>query len=77
MIGGFIVGGETEADTRVVVRGIGPSLAAFGITAALQDPIVDLKDANGATLLSNDDWQQGQPGEINQLNLDRSVFRNR
>jgi hypothetical protein len=69
MIGGFIVGGEGQADARIVVRGIGPSLAAFGITGALQDPIVDLKDANGATLLSNDDWGQGQPSEINQLNL--------
>ena len=69
MIGGFIVGGEGQSDLRVVVRGIGPSLAAFGISAALQDPIVDLKDANGTTLLSNDDWQQGQPSEINQLNL--------
>ena len=69
MIGGFIIGGETQTNTRIVVRGIGPSLAAFGITAALENPIVDLKDANGATLLSNDDWQQGQPTEINQLNL--------
>ncbi|HYJ04808.1 MAG TPA: SBBP repeat-containing protein, partial [Chthoniobacterales bacterium] len=75
MIGGFIIGGETEADMRVVVRGIGPSLAAFGISAALQDPIVDLKDANGTTLLSNDDWQQGQPTEINQLNLAPSDSR--
>jgi hypothetical protein len=69
MIGGFIVGGSGQADARVVVRGIGPSLAAFGVTGALQDPIVDLKNANGTTLLSNDDWQQGQPAEINQLNL--------
>ena len=68
MIGGFIVGGGA-APTRVVIRGIGPSLAAFGITGALQDPIIDLKNADGVTIMSNDDWQQAQPTEINQLHL--------
>jgi hypothetical protein len=75
MIGGFIVGGNGEADARVVVRGIGPSLAAFGITNALQNPTLELKNANGATLMSNDDWQQGQPAEISQLNLAPSDSR--
>jgi hypothetical protein len=69
MIGGFIIGGDGQADARVVVRGIGPSLAAFGITNALQNPTLELKNANGATLMSNDDWQQGQPTEINALGL--------
>jgi hypothetical protein len=69
MIGGFIIGPATGSTARVVVRAIGPSLTAFGITGALQDPTVDLKDANGTTLLSNNDWQQGQPVDIQQLNL--------
>jgi len=69
MIGGFIIGGDGQADARVAIRGIGPSLALFGITGALEDPIVDLKDANGATLMSNDDWPQGQAAEIVQLGL--------
>jgi hypothetical protein len=75
MIGGFIVGGNGQADARVVVRGIGPSLAEFGITAALQNPTLELKDGNGTTLISNDDWQQGQPTELNQLNLAPSDSR--
>jgi hypothetical protein len=75
MIGGFIIGGNGQSDTRIVVRGIGPSLAAFGITGALQDPIVDLKDANGTTLLSNDDWEQGQQAEIGNLALGPSDTR--
>jgi hypothetical protein len=75
MIGGFIVGGGGQADARVVVRGIGPSLAAFGVANALQNPTLDLKDANGATLISNDDWQQGQPTDLNQLNLTPSDSR--
>jgi beta-propeller repeat-containing protein len=75
MIGGFIVGGSGSADARVVVRGLGPSLGAFGVTGALQDPIIDLKNANGTTLMSNDDWQQGQPTEINSLGLAPSDTR--
>jgi Beta-propeller repeat len=75
MIGGFIVGGDGQADARVVLRGLGPSLAAFGVTNALQTPTLELKNANGTTLTSNDDWQQGQPTEINQLNLAPSDSR--
>src|SRR5205085_113714 len=69
MIGGLIIGPATASTARVVVRAIGPSLTAFGIAGALQDPSVDLKDANGTTLISNDNWQQGQPNEIQQLGL--------
>jgi N-acetylneuraminic acid mutarotase len=66
MIGGFIV---SKQDAKVVVRAIGPSLSAFGIAGTLQDPTVALKDANGSTLIDNDDWQQGQPAEIEQIGL--------
>lgn len=69
MIGGIIIGGNGGGNTQVVVRGIGPSLSAFGISGALQDPVLELKDANGATLNSNDDWMQGQAAEIQQLGL--------
>jgi hypothetical protein len=54
MIGGFII---RRADTRVVIRAIGPSLSAFGVSGALQDPTLELKDENGATLIGNDDWE--------------------
>ena len=60
MIGGFII---QSVATRVVVRAIGPSLSAFGIAGPLQDPTLELKNANGVTLISNDDWQQGRPPE--------------
>jgi len=56
MIGGFILGGGT-GDTRVVLRGIGPSLGAFGIANPLADPTLELHDANGALLDSNDNWR--------------------
>jgi hypothetical protein len=56
MIGGFILGGSNN-DTRAVVRGIGPSLADFGLSPVLADPTLELHDGNGALLISNDDWQ--------------------
>ncbi|MFN2622774.1 MAG: matrixin family metalloprotease [Chthoniobacterales bacterium] len=55
LIGGFIVGGAQSK--IVVVRAIGPSLSAAGITQPLNDPRVELHDASGATLAANDNWQ--------------------
>jgi hypothetical protein len=66
MIGGFII---QRVATRVVVRAIGPSLSAFGINGALQDPTLELKNANGSTLIENGDWQQGQPADIQKAGL--------
>ena len=59
MIGGFILGGGT-GPTKVLVRGIGPSLGAFGITNPLVDPMLELRDGNGALIDSNDDWRTNQ-----------------
>jgi uncharacterized repeat protein (TIGR03803 family) len=51
LIGGFIVTG-TEAK-KVIIRGIGPSLPLSG---QLADPFLELHDASGATIASNDNW---------------------
>jgi hypothetical protein len=56
MIGGFILGGSSS-NTQVAVRGIGPSLAQAGLSPVLADPILELRDSNGALLISNNDWQ--------------------
>jgi hypothetical protein len=58
MIAGFFISGNGGADSRVVVRALGPSLSAFGVAGALADPTLELKNSNGATLASNDEWQQ-------------------
>jgi len=57
MIGGVIIGPTGAADATVVVRGIGPSLDAAGVTGSLTDPTLELHDGNGAIIASNDDWQ--------------------
>jgi hypothetical protein len=54
MIGGFILGGNNS--TRVAIRGLGPSLSQFGLGNLLADPTLELHDANGATLIANDNW---------------------
>jgi hypothetical protein len=56
VIAGFILGNNSGND-RIVVRGIGPSLAAFGVANALANPTLALRDANGALLIANNDWQ--------------------
>jgi hypothetical protein len=48
------VGGSQTKD--VVVRAIGPSLANSGVTGALSDPMVELRDASGSLVDSNDNW---------------------
>ena len=56
VIAGFVLGGGNVND-RAVVRGIGPSLTAFGVANALADPTLELRDNNGALLAANNDWQ--------------------
>ena len=55
MIGGFILGGGSNT-SRIALRGIGPSLSQFGLNPVLADPTLELHDANGTTLVSNDNW---------------------
>lgn len=57
LIGGFIVGGNQAK--QVVARGIGPSLAGLGIAGPLGDPTLELRDADGNLIQSNNDWADG------------------
>jgi len=56
LIGGFITGSKIGA-TRIAIRALGPSLQQFGIANPLPDPKLELRNANGALLTSNDNWQ--------------------
>ncbi|HZJ37717.1 MAG TPA: hypothetical protein VFD18_00985 [Chthoniobacterales bacterium] len=62
MIGGTIIIGNDPA--RVLLRAIGPSLTNFGVPNALLDPTLELRDANGSLLASNDNWRSDQEAEI-------------
>ena len=53
MIGGVIV----TDDKTVLVRALGPTLTQFGVANALPDPALELRNAQGALVDSNDNWQ--------------------
>ena len=52
VIAGFTLGGNSGND-RIVVRGLGPA----GVPNPLADPTLELRDANGALIGSNNNWQ--------------------
>lgn len=56
MIAGFILGAG-NAETRVVVRALGPSLGAAGVSTPLGDPTLQLIDGNGTLVRQSDNWQ--------------------
>ena len=55
LINGFIIGDVASA--TVVVRALGPSLAAAGVSDPLSDPTLSVFDSNGALVGENDNWQ--------------------
>lgn len=61
LIGGFIVTGNTPK--RFMIRGIGPSLGAFGVTGVLADPVLELHKPGGV-VVTNDDWKSTQLAAI-------------
>jgi len=69
MIAGFII---VNNPLKVVVRGLGPSLAAFGVPNPLANPTLELHGANGAIILANDDWKTSQQAEITATGLQPS-----
>jgi len=63
-IAGLMVSAGSASD-RIVVRGIGPSLAAT-VGNALINPALELRDHNGSLLVSNNDWQDN-PAQAQQI----------
>lgn len=64
LIAGFIVSGTGPIGNSVVIRAIGPSLTAAGITDALQNPVLELRDSSGTLIASNDNWKDSQQSAI-------------
>jgi hypothetical protein len=70
MIAGVIVGAG-NANSRVVLRAIGPSLSQSGVANPLADPTLELYDGNGALVAANNNWKDnaGQAAEITAAGL--------
>jgi hypothetical protein len=62
LIAGFIVTGPNGSTKKVLIRGLGPSLAQFGVPNTLSDPLLELHKSDGTVI--NDNWQQGDTSQI-------------
>lgn len=72
MIGGFISGPNTKGSSTVLIRAIGPSLPVSG---ALQDPFLELHDANGNLIATNDNWKvDTQTGQSQQTEVEATTI---
>ena len=60
LIAGFVVSGVNPV--RLLIRGVGPALASFGVTGTLADPTVEVFRAGGTRVTENDDWSAGGQG---------------
>jgi hypothetical protein len=61
-IGGFIVTGTVPK--QVIVRAIGPSLAAFGVPDVLADPVLELHGSGAFATITNNNWRDTQENEV-------------
>ena len=67
LIAGFII--EGSENKTLLIRGIGPSLASFGISTPLADPTLYLFDHTGALIATNDNWKATQQAQIQAMGL--------
>jgi hypothetical protein len=66
LISGFIVGDVDSA--TVVVRALGPSLAAYGVRGVLSDPQLEIYDSTGALIATNNNWQDN----VNSIDIQKN-----
>jgi hypothetical protein len=57
MIAGLIAGPGSGTSLKVLVRALGPTLSDFGVPGALANPTLDLVNASGTVIRSNDNWR--------------------
>jgi hypothetical protein len=64
LIGGFVISGATPK--RVLIRGVGPSLGAFGVANTLADPRLTVYTSASVVIAQNDDWSVPTPINVQQ-----------
>lgn len=69
MIAGFIAGAGDGGPDNVLIRALGPSLAQRGVSDPLADPTLELHDADGTVIASNDNWKDTQEAAIEATHL--------
>ncbi|MFL6536993.1 MAG: hypothetical protein ACJ8JD_02310, partial [Chthoniobacterales bacterium] len=68
MIAGTILE-QVPSSTRIVVRALGLSLAAAGVTNPLADPTLELHDGEGNIVTANDNWGDGEAAALKDVGL--------
>ena len=54
----------------VIVRALGPSLAPFGVSGVLSDPILTIYDSTGTAIATNDNWRD----DVNAIDVQRNAL---
>lgn len=63
LIAGVIINGSTPK--RVLIRAIGPTLAQFGVSGELSDPVLELvRQDNGNSVRKNNNWANGNDASV-------------
>jgi hypothetical protein len=68
LIGGLSITAE-NGSLPVLLRALGPSLAAFGIPTPLSDPVLEIRNSFGTIVMANDNWKQSQQAAIEATGL--------
>jgi hypothetical protein len=71
LIAGFIINGT--APKKVIIRGIGPSLAAAGLSGVLTNPTLELHQGS-TTLATNDNWKTKPDGTSQQAEVEATTI---
>lgn len=59
------VGIGSEGPKWVLIRAVGPGLAAFGATGVLEDPMLEVKGSGSQSVATNNDWGSAPvPGDL-------------
>jgi len=56
LIAGFNVAGNGSGAKQLLIRAVGPKLAAFGVSGFLADPKLEVYNTAGVKVTENDDW---------------------
>jgi len=64
IFGGFVIAGGPKT---VLVRAIGPGLAAFGVPGTLADPALTIFDSKNAAVATNDNWNAADASSFTQV----------
>ena len=69
MIAGFIAGAGDGGPDSVLIRALGPSLPPGQVPDPLADPTLELHDADGTVIASDDNWKENQQAAIEATHL--------